>query len=264
MLLCLGATSGRGESPYACTAGLIMSDFAYHESNMKNTGIMTGVDLSFSKYAGPILWDTDLVLEAGKVKYTGEAVNLITGDQFHFSANNNSNVLFEAHVVAGLPLDTMIKTGSWSFMPFGGLAYRFLDNEVPWAITSSNEYVSGYDRRSNYLYSPLGFRVDRNLVLGWSATAKAEYDLFWSGNQYSYLSPTVTNRQTSGYGLRGSIAFRYKGRDRDFIIEPFVTYWNIGQSKPLVAPTDQTDSVLVIYEPKNTTTEAGCKFSVSF
>jgi hypothetical protein len=243
---------------------VIASDYAYHESDMKNTGVMVGADLSFSKYVGPVFWDTDLVLESGKVKYTGGAVNIDTGEKSHFSANNNSNVLFEAHVVAGLPLDSMIGSVSWSLMPYGGLAYRFLDNEIPWGTTDKNEYIDGYDRRSNYLYSPLGIQLAQNLILGWSATTKAEYDLFWSGSQHSYLSSTVTNRQTSGYGLRGSIAFRHKGKVRDFIIEPFVTYWNIGRSKALVVPTDQIGTVLTIYEPKNTTTEAGCKFSVSF
>jgi hypothetical protein len=265
--LCLGVASGRGDTPYDCTGGLILSSFAYHEPEMKNIGIMTGLDFSFSKFSGPLFWDTDLILEKGKVKYTGAAVDFGTGEKFPFSAGGNSNVLFEGHVVAGMPIGKAIDgagSPSWSFMPYAGLGYRYLDNDIPGTVIEGNVYVPGYGRKSNYLYSPLGFQVARSFAKGWSVTAKAEYDLFWMGRQYSYMSPTITNHQTTGYGVRGSIAFRYKGKTRDFIVEPFITYWNIGGANPVILGTDDPQLIAVLTEPKNTTTEVGCKFSFSF
>jgi hypothetical protein len=134
-----------------------------------------------------------------------------------------------------------------------------LDNRVPWATDETLGFIQGYDRRSNYFYSPFGFRVGRALGKNWSLTATAEYDLFWSGVQYSYIGSTITNRQTSGYGARGSITLRYKGKDRDFIIEPFITYWSVGKSEPLLSSDGS-----IAYEPENCTTEAGCKLGINF
>ncbi len=270
-ILCLGTASGRGDTPYDCTGGLIVSSFAYHEPVMKNIGVMTGLDLSFSKTVSPIFWDTDLTLETGKVKYTGGVQDFQNGQTYNFSAGGNSNMLFEGRVVAGLPMGKTIDgTGSpsWSFLPYGGLGYRYLDNDVPGTSIQTEPgiptYVPGYGRKSNYLYSPLGFRVAQRFGGAWSVTAKAEYDLFWLGRQYSYESPTITNHQTTGYGVRGSLAFRYKGKEREFTVEPFITYWNIGEANPVILGTDDPHLIAVMTEPKNTTTEVGCKFSVSF
>jgi hypothetical protein len=230
-----------------------MSEFAYHEPGMKNVGIMSGVGISFSKYVGKVYWNTDMGLEAGRVKYT----SVDTG-----AVNNNANLSFEARVVAGMNLGKAI-TGeetTWTFVPYGGLAYRFLDNDTE-GKTSSTGY-SGYDRRSNYIYSPVGMKVTKQFAKGWSISSQAEYDLFWLGTQFSYISPTITNHQTSGYGLRGSVELRYKGKERDFVIEPFITYWSIGISNTETLLT--TSGKYVFWEPANTTTEIGCKIGFSF
>jgi hypothetical protein len=76
------------------------------------------------------------------------------------------------------------------------------------------------------------------------------------------MSPTVTNRQSNGYGARGSLVFRHRGAVRDFTIEPFITYWNIGKSS--VAEIDTTSGAYMLWEPQNTTTEIGCKFGFGF
>ena len=220
---------------------------------MKQTGYMGGVNLSFSKFVGLVYWNTDLALEAGRVKYSSAD----TG-----RTGNDSNLMIEARVVAGTRFGKAASGGefTWSIIPYVGIGYRFLGNDSAGDITDTEAF--GYDRRSNYLYSPIGFEATRRFGQGWSFTTKAEFDAFWAGRQISYLSPTVTNRQSSGYGARGSVAFRYKGKVRDFTIEPFITYWNIGKSNTAAFDTDS--GTYIAWEPQNTTTEVGCKIGFGF
>jgi len=71
--------------------------------------------------------------------------------------------------------------------------------------------------------------------------------------QKSYLQSfgfgTVRTEQDGGYGLRGSVSFQNKGKATDFIIEPFVRYWDIDDS--------EVDAATGGYEPANKTTELG-------
>ena len=253
VLFCLGATAGWSETPYISTAGLAVSNYSYQEEGVKQTGTMGGVNLSFHKFIDSIYWNTDLTLEAGRAKYTSRD----TG-----KSGNDSNLMIEVRVVAGTRFPNTIGDlqAGWSVIPYAGLAYRYLGNDSSGDITNTNDW--GYDRRSNYLYSPVGFEVTRRFGEGWSFTTKAEFDAFWAGRQVSYLSPTITNRQSSGYGARGSLVFRHRGAVRDFTIEPFITYWNIGKSS--VVEIDTTSGAYFLWEPQNTTTEIGCKFGFGF
>jgi hypothetical protein len=89
------------------------------------------------------------------------------------------------------------------------------------------------------------------------------------GRQESYLSDVdprysdATNDQNSGYGLRASF-----GAARDYgwgalVLEPFVRYWDIGDSE-LSALTYNGTVVGVGLEPANKTTEVGLRVSVRF
>ena len=89
------------------------------------------------------------------------------------------------------------------------------------------------------------------------------------GRQESFLSDAdprfsdVTNDQNSGYGLRASV-----GAARDFgwgslVIEPFVRYWDIGDSE-LSNLTFNGTVVGIGLEPANKTTEVGLRFSAGF
>ena len=128
---------------------------------------------------------------------------------------------------------------------YAGIGYRYLNDDFQ------------YERESNYFYIPIGFKTISNLKNGWSFGATIEYDLFLWGQQNSHLSdfdpiyPDIENDQSSGYGLRGSIKFQKHapkiGPNIDFIIEPFIRYWDI----------DKSDEVLGGYEPANKTWEYG-------
>jgi len=122
---------------------------------------------------------------------------------------------------------------------YAGIGYRYLYDDFQYA------------RESNYLYIPVGLKTIGNLKNRWSFEATAEFDIFLWGQQNSHLSDVgfvdIENEQDSGYGLRGSVRFQKHGEKTDFIIEPFIRYWNI----------DKSDVMLGCYEPENETIEYG-------
>lgn len=120
----------------------------------------------------------------------------------------------------------------------------------------------GYERESNYFYSPVGLEFMTQVTNKWSFGTMLEYDHFWRGWQKSNLSGVnrnyndLENTQDDGYGLRASLKALRHGENMDFIVEPFVRYWNIKQSDN----KDITYAGTVIgfgYEPKNNSTEFG-------
>ena len=84
-----------------------------------------------------------------------------------------------------------------------------------------------------------------------------EVDFLLNGQQNSNGIPVlgdIENNQDSGYGLRASVKFQKHWEKSDFIIEPFVRYWNI----------DDSDIVNGVIEPANETTEFGIHLSLMY
>jgi len=151
--------------------------------------------------------------------------------------------------------------------PYAGIGYRYLNDDGSGKTSSTG--ARGYERESNYLYSPIGVALTAPLKNGWSFGATAEYDIFWWGKQISHLSDgdpgfnDPENRQKKGYGARGSVKLEKKGKKLNFVIEPFVRYWNIKKSKDADL-TYYGTYVGYGYEPKNHSTEFGIKLAVMF
>ena len=150
--------------------------------------------------------------------------------------------------------------------PYIGFGYRYLNDDMT-GTTSTG--ALGYERESNYFYSPIGIETITELDKGWSIGLTLEYDYFWKGIQKSHLSDTglglndLENDQDDGYGVRGSVKFQKKGEKLDFVIEPFIRYWNIKESEE-TAITYSGTVVGYGYEPKNDSTEFGIKFAAKF
>ncbi len=134
---------------------------------------------------------------------------------------------------------------------YTGIGDRYLDD-------NGGSDPAGYDRQSNYLYLPVGFKTLRNLSGNWLMSANAEFDILVEGRQTSDLSGfgfgMIHNRQNSGYGLRGSLGFEYTAKEVAFIIQPFVRYWNI----------DESEGSKGWVEPKNNTIEIGLDLTFRF
>ena len=98
---------------------------------------------------------------------------------------------------------------------------------------------------------------------------KAQNDLFWKGLQKSHLSDVVAalndieNDQEDGYGIRGSIRFQKKSEKVDYVIEPFIRFWDIEGSEEAAVTLSGT-IIGTGVEPKNDSTEIGIKFAAKF
>ncbi|MCX7634764.1 MAG: hypothetical protein N2Z74_03355, partial [Syntrophales bacterium] len=125
-------------------------------------------------------------------------------------------------------------------------------------------------RESNYFYSPVGLEVAWTTSPDWSLGLYGEYDVFWGGQQKSYLSDVnagyndVENRQGSGYGLKGGFFVR---RHFDnlyaLILEPYVHYWDVSRSDVSIV-TYRGKPVTYGVEPDNNTLEVGLKLGLFF
>jgi len=151
--------------------------------------------------------------------------------------------------------------------PYIGIGYRYLNDDSSGKISTTG--ALGYERESNYLYSPIGIEVMVNLGDGLSIGESIEFDYFWGGKQKSHLSDAIPglndvgNKQKEGYGLRGSIGLLIKTEKMYFDIGPSVRYWNIKKSE-IETLTNYGTPIGYAWEPKNNTLEIGFKVSIKF
>ena len=226
---------------------------------MKETGMFYGLTVGFtSRYWVPASpeeepWESKWMARAegrfayGRVDYDGA-----TWGGTPLTINDIDDFVWEIRLLMGpdFPGATTMLT------PFGGIAYRYLND-------NSSSHVSGYERESNYLYVPLGLEMITQLDDGWSYGAAVEFDLFLWGKQTSHLSDVgasdVSNRQEKGYGVRASVKLQKKTNRIDFIIEPFIRYWNIADSE-----IETVSGLGAVLEPENQTVEAGIRLILAF
>lgn len=178
--------------------------------------------------------------------------------------NNIDDFTLEFRGLAGYGFD--IFTASL-LTPYLGIGYRYLNDDSKGKVTSTG--ALGYERESNYFYTPVGIETLTELNNGWSWGLRAEYDYFWKGIQKSHLRDAnrafndIENDQNKGYGVRGSAKLLLKSEGIDFIVEPFIRYWNIKKSED----ANVTFAGVIVgtgFEPKNNTTEVGIKAALNF
>jgi len=227
--------------------------FSYREPDvMRENGMMYGLTGSYA-------YHKDLMLKAegrgsiGRVDYKNSG-----------TMDNIRDYSFEFRGLGGYDFPVLEKV---VLTPYFGVGYRYLNDDSSGKITSTG--AGGYERASNYIYSPVGIEGVIGIKDDWTFGAKAEYDIFWWGRQISNLSDAnsrysdLKNTQRSGYGLRGSVKLQKNGEVFDLMIEPFVRYWNIAKSND----SDVVYSGAIVdygYEPKNNTTEYGVKVGAKF
>ncbi len=159
-----------------------------------------------------------------------------------------------------LPSETTMVT------PYAGFGYRNLNDDS--SGKRSSRGALGYERSSNYYYLPLGFDLKHQINAGWQIGVNGEFDVLLFGQQKSYLSdvstsyPDLTNDQKRGYGLRGSVPIIKVGSKFNFVLTPFIRYWNIKDSETSTAVGNGL--IFSGYEPKNTSTEFGVKLGVQY
>lgn len=243
--------------------GTEISHIKYEEPEfMEEEGNMRGVVGTYS-YQGnlpvvPVNLDRCVVKTEGKLSW-GQVDYKNSG-----TMDNIDDFMAEIRGIAGYsfsPCETVKIT------PYTGIGYRYLNDDSSGKITSTG--ALGYERESNFVYSPLGVELEKTLNKEWSVGTALEYDYFWFGVQKSHLSNVlaslndIKNNQNSGYGLRGSLKVKRRSERFDVVFEPFIRYWNIDDSDSSII----TYSGTVIgygYEPKNNSTEYGIRLAVEF
>lgn len=171
--------------------------------------------------------------------------------------------LFELRGVMGY--DWAI-SNDWLATPYFGFGYRRLSDDSSGKTSSLG--ASGYGRVANYVYIPIGLEISHQLNKAWRVGATGEFDWFLWGRQESFLSdadsslPDLINEQKRGLGLRGSLKVLKEGDKVNFLVEPFVRYWHLSDSKTVVAAGSGV--VIAGLEPNNNSTEMGIKAGVQF
>ena len=232
--------------------------FQYKEPsfNVKTDGIMYGVAGSYTHHN----YNHWMIKADGQAAWGG----VDYGSTVSGTVNGIDDTMLEGRVVEGYDIYLQEDV---IFTPFFGSGYRYLNDDSSGKISSTGAH--GYERESNYFYSPVGVEFSSKFEGDWDFGAILEYDLLWIGQQKSHLENvasglnTVSNDQNSGYGFRGSVKFQKKGDQFDLLIEPFVRWWNVKDSQESVI-TYTGAIVGYAYEPKNETFEAGGKISLIF
>jgi hypothetical protein len=225
---------------------------------MKEKGMFYGVNLGYT--ARDWVGTSDGIIRAegggmlraegrfafGQVDYDGGIIDLNTFAVTPYSMEDIDDWVFEGRLLLG---GDWLALGTLNTL-YAGLGYRYLNDD-------SSPDPAGYERESNYLYLPVGYRFDSSQTVGWSFGFGAEFDIFLLGNQTSHLSdvdptyPDVDNEQDSGYGYRASVRLQHKSEESTFVVEPFIRYWDIDDSEP------EYVNLGTIWEPANETTEYG-------
>lgn len=229
------------------------AEFSYRtykepDVNVKEKGPMFGGVLSYT-YHNNIMLRLEGRGNAGPVDYSNSG-----------TADNILDYMLEARGLGGYDFSI---SKSFIITPFVGIGYRYLNDDGSGKTTSIG--ASLYERESNYLYSPIGIGFIAGLGNGWSIGGTGECDYFWWGKQKSHLSDVipglndVENRQKKGYGLRGSLALRWRSLE----VGPFIRYWNIKKSE-IETLTYYGIPIGSAWEPKNNSTEVGVMLGVKF
>jgi len=250
-----------------------VSHITYRESGVKESGVMSGVNVNFSfrppdgnRMKTPItdVYAFEGMFTYGRVDYNGGLIHgngTITPESF----NGINDYMIELRGITGKDYD--FNNQSTRLTPYLGGGYRSLFD------ASSVNKPGGYNRRIQYLYFPTGINLTTKLIGSWSLGANVEYDFFIRGFVTSYLGEIglgdVTNTQKGGFGLRGSIKLIRVGNTFNLFLEPFVRFWDIHRSRvdasgPFYingSPYYFPDS---FYEPHNTSIEMGGKFGIEF
>ena len=234
--------------------GTEISYIAYEEPNvMKETGAMYGIVGSYA-YHDMFMAKAEAKWSCGLVDYDGQLTN---GSPLQVKGIFDNMV--ELRGLVGYDVFILEST---ALTPYIGFGYRYLNDDM-----SCSAY--GYERESNYLYSPVGLELISKFENGWSIGGMVEYDIFWYGLQKSHAEDlmeglsTINNEQNSGWGTRGSIKIQKDFEQIALVIEPFVRYWNIGKSGDS-AITYSGSYIGYAYEPKNNSLEIGSKISILF
>lgn len=253
-------TSARANVPHArsqsrCDVGPAVSYIRYEEPGvMEEAGLMMGVSAG-CQYGERTYAAFESRFSFGWIDYNGQ---LMTGESYQVS--NNFNTLFEVRGLVGKRLFNGVRAHLDGYM---GVGYRRLFDGL-------GQDSAGYDRTSQYVYSPVGLRFATR-ARKTNVEARAEYRHFWTGRQRSELSDLspmladITNRQHRGHGWSLGVGLSTTGLwGVHAELQPYINHWSIEASDAALVGTDTAGRSVYLHEPKNNSTEVGFNLAVQF
>lgn len=232
--------------------------YSYSEpdANTTHNGVNAGIGYERTqKLSGQTFAKANIDYNPGRTEYAGTGTKTGVPQSY-----------WDARILIG----TSYQANEETLSPYIGIGYRSLynDNRGP-----SSTGAVGYQRTVNYTYIPIGIISRKASASNSIIETRLEYDYLLKGRVLSQLSDVVgyagytqatdaNNTQTSGWGLRLSIAYL---KD-NWGVTPYLTYWFIQNSDavPVSLTKDGNTSVYSAVEPTNRTNEYGVKVSYGF
>lgn len=236
-------------------AGILLSGYTYLEPplDVSLKGALIGVEYERTQSFEDFFLKGDVIYKQGSLSYSGSGAQ-----------DGVQNYYYDIRGLVGK--DYAIKDDV--IAPFTGLGYRYLfDDQRGLSSTSAN----GYRREISYLYLPLGLIHRTLLDNSAKLETQIEYDYLIKGIVNSHLSdinanttvyPDITNKQTSGWGMRLSTSYQ----KNNWALTPYFNYWFI-QNSDYTTTTVKIGNVNykgTFWEPTNRTVEYGIKASFKF
>jgi len=254
VLCCLVSGAAAAQTRSGFEIGPEIYYYAYREPNfISQIGAFAGVDAQYTVKSDSWFLTLNGNGDLGYLDYKSSTSGRLDGIW---------NYKAELRALAGRDL-LLPGAGEVYVSPYTGFGYRLLYEPQSGRTTTLG--FSAYDRLSQYFYLPFGVRLGIPAG-GWLLRPSVEYDLFLYGLQKSYVSglaaaPGVvaegdaTNRQRSGYGLRGEFLVEAP-RMPGIAFGPFVRWWHVGTSRPTTLAATG-GAVIIATEPNNNTLELG-------
>ncbi len=230
--------------------------YEYEEPGLMTLkGTMLGIDARWF-WTGPRVRPTgqrDALLfgvhgryAAGEADYDGQ---LLDEANTPYQVSGIDSTSYELRLLAGYAPQ---KTEDRFTALLIGFGYRFKDDD-------SSFDPAGYLRESTYRYIPIIFKHQWSTSERHSWIFQFEYSLFISGEHVTDLSssdgPRLPKTQNNGLGWRASAGWLGQSERFEWVVEPFVRYWDIDDSE-VVRVTDGRQ-VFEFIEPANRTWEFG-------
>ncbi|MCP4672469.1 MAG: autotransporter outer membrane beta-barrel domain-containing protein [Desulfobacula sp.] len=241
--------------------GLEYMYFDYEEENgdfMEEDGPMYGVIIDYT-YHG----DDNLMFKFSLEYAADDDVEYDGGYQDGTPLKADTDTwLVESRVLFGSDISN--PSSETIITPFIGIAYRYWNDDL--------QAIGGYERETEYWYTPIGVKTVSPLFGKWTWGINAEYDLFWGGKVKGHLSdvhpayndPEVDQDGGDGYGVRFSLQFKREiTKGCALSIEPYIRYWDIDESER-VTLTDDGFPYATVFEPENETTTFGLRLRLVF
>ena len=239
-------------SPHELTIGVIGNYYQYDEKVsgsffMDLKGYLIGAAIAYQYTTqGHYVFGMDMDFSDGHADYSSKS----TGKAFDEKQNK-----FESRLKVGknfFPAKDLILT------PYVGFGVRVKSDYG--GDQNSTTGAIGYDRRSTYLYIPVGLKLKMHYNTDWAFETFGEVDIFLQGKNYSdstVLGPSVTHTQKNGYGLKaGFETIKFLRNKHAIAFGPYVNFWHIKDSDKVVT-REYNGTLVSSMEPDNKTLEAG-------